>query len=231
MKNKTSTARLKWVSSFRFLAVTLCLFLSGCIPEKNSGDADAARVIIAGRTFKVPKSYFNDGIADGRDIESALLEYSLPGFEPLPPHPQYRKERQELINEGRMRGMLLENASKRPSFDIAVKNHMSSTNFIKEKNAVYGLEKYVHLTPKPISSDRAYTPYLEDDFFIEKNPDDSIKSYLRCSPPGKDKVPSCKHRFIDKGLLYDISWKISELPNWKEQRDSAIQFIDSLERK
>lgn len=197
---------------------------------------EAFRVEIAGRVFKIPKGYFDGAKAIGRDNESVVLEYSLPGFEFLPPHPQNRAERQKLISEGRMRGMLLENAHKlytgkdRPSFDVVVPNLMRAHEFKKDKNTIYGLEKYVHQVPKPVSDDPAYAPYVQDDFFIERNSDGTIKSYLMCSPFGKDKVPGCIQRFIDKNILYDIDWRIQELPNWQAQRDAAIQFIDGLEQ-
>lgn len=206
------------------------LLVMGCVPDKKA-DTGYVKVEIAGRVFKVPKGYFDGAAPSGRDTESVVLEYSLPGFEVLPSHPLHRKERQELIDEGRMKGMLLENASKRPSFDIVVPNLMHGHEFKEDENIVYGLEKYVHQAPTPVSSDPAYAPYVQDDVFIERNPEGSIKSYLMCSPPGKDKIPGCSHRFVDKGLLYKIRWRVAELPNWREQREAAIKFIDSFEIK
>lgn len=206
------------------------------LPYINNLKNDAFRVEIAGRVFKIPKGYFDGAKALGRDNESVVLEYSLPGFEFLPPHPQYRKERQKLISEGRKRSMLLENARQiytgeaRLSFDVLIPRLMHGREFKKEKNTVYGLDKYVHQVPKPVSNDPAYAPYVQDDFLIERNADGSINSYLLCSPPGRDKIPACRHSFIDKGLLYQIHWRVQELPNWKAQRDSAIQFIDGLEQ-
>lgn len=205
----------------------LCFVLAACVPEKNSGDA--FRVEISGRVFKIPKAYFDGAQATGKDNESALLEYSLPGYEPLPSHPQFRAERQALIKEGRMRGMLLENASRRPSFDEVVPRFIEGYNYQKVET-MYGLEHYVHVPPKQTRPGPEYKPYQQDDILIERDPSGSIVSHLFCSPPGKHVVPSCRHRFIDKGLLYEIDWKISELPNWKEQQKSAIEFIDSLEK-
>ena len=70
-----------------------------------------------------------------------------------------------------------------------------------------------------------------DIFYIERNDDQSVKSFLFCSPSGKDKIPSCTHKFRNNGLLYQIHWNISELPNWQSQMEGAINFIDSLEFK
>lgn len=159
-----------------------------------------------------------------------MLEYSLPDFEVLPKHPEEREARHQLIRQGRMKGMLLEAARNRPSFDIAVTNLMRGHDFKKEA-PIYGLEKHTHIIPKAVRPEPEYKPYHQDDFFIERNADGSVKSYLRCSPPGKDKIPGCRHRFIDKGLLYQIRWPIRYLPEWDEQRQFTINFIDSLEYK
>ncbi len=213
-----------------FYTFIVALLLAGCVPDSKTPEPDAVRVEIAERVFKVPIGYFDGARATGKKTESVVLEYALPGFEVLPAHPQERAARQKLLKEGRMRGMLLENAAKRPSFDIAVTNLMQLSNFKKE-GSVYGLEKYTHIVPKPVRPEPEYAPYHQDDFFIERNTDGSVKSYLRCSPPGKDKIPGCRHRFIDKGLLYNTHWRIQELSRWQEQRDAAINFIDSLEVK
>ncbi|MCC6597673.1 MAG: hypothetical protein IT559_02660 [Alphaproteobacteria bacterium] len=156
------------------------MLLAGCFPD-NKKQSDAVKIVIAGRVFKVPKGYFDGAAPTGRDAESVVLEYSLPGFEVLPSHPLHRKERQKLINEGRLKGMLLENASKRPSFDTVVPNLMRGPEFKKDKNIIYGLEKYVHQVPKPVSPDPAYAPYVQDDFLIERNADGTVKSYLKPS--------------------------------------------------
>lgn len=204
------------------------LTISSCLPEEK--ESSAVRVEIAGRILKVPKGYFDGAAPTGKDTESVVLEYSLPGFEVLPEHPQYKAERMELIKAGRLKGMLLEAEHKRPSFDIAVRNLMQGRDFKKEKIA-YELEKYIQNFLEVKLPEQKYAPYTEDDFFIERNKDGSVKSYLRCSPPGKDKNPGCRHKFIDKGLLYSIRWRVEELPNWRQQRDAAIEFIDSLEVK
>lgn len=205
----------------------LCLFVTACLPENDR--SGAVRVEIAGRVFKVPKAYFDGAAATGRDEESVVLEYSLPGYEPLPPHPQYRTERQALIKEGLMKGMLLENASRRPSFDEVMPLFLEGYDYRREK-PIYGLEHYVHVPPKQTRSGPEYAPYQQDDIFIERSVSGSIVSHLFCSPPKRDVNPGCSHRFVDKGLLYKTRWKISELPNWKAQQMSAIEFIDSFEK-
>ena len=209
----------------------LCAFLLvGCIPDNQSKESDSVKVVIAERVFKIPKGYFDGAKARGRDTESVVLEYSLPNFEVLPPYPQEREARQKLISEGRMKGMLLEAEKNRPSIEVSVQNLMEGRNFEKLSNA-YELEKYSHIIPQASTQDQIYAPYIEDDFFIERNKNGSIKSYLRCSPRGQDKIPGCRHRFIDEGVIYSIRWRIQELPNWKQQQQAAVRFINNLEVK
>ena len=135
-----------------FLLFTVALFFSSCFPgEKTESQSDFIKVVIANRTFKIPRGYLDGRKAWGKDTESIVLEYSLPGFEVLPPYPQERGIRQELLSAGRLRGMLLEASVNRPSFDDMVEgslhaNPLLSEPVYKDMTAkIYGLEKYVCL--------------------------------------------------------------------------------------
>lgn len=207
-------------------AFFICLFIAGCIPNTKSEAPGFVKVVIADRTFKIPKGYFDGKKATGKDTESVVLEYSLPGFEVLPPHPKEREARQKLIKEGLVKGMLLEAARNRPSLDKMIGNRRNGSDRIGplEKNE-YGLEKY------SVSDWEGRMAVRPDDTYIEREATGNVKSFLHCSPPGKDKIPGCRHTFIDKGILYRIRWPLHELPNWQEQRDTAISFIDSMEIK
>jgi hypothetical protein len=207
---------------FSFFAVFLLL---GCLPDSSSTQSGAVKVVIADRTFKVPKGYFDESPPTGKDTESVVLEYSLPGFEILPPH-RARAARQRLINEGNMRSMLLEAARNRPSLDAMVKNTLTIRyrNYSdKPTTTIYGLEKYPSRKLEPDPTTQA------DNIFVERDKDGHVSSFILCDPPGSVKIPSCSHKFIDKGLLYQIHWKIADLPQWENQRNAAIYFIDSLE--
>ncbi len=208
-----------------FSVFLVCLTLMACFPEKQA-ESDHIKVVIADRTFKIPKGYLDGRQAIGKDTESIVLEYSLPDFEVLPAHPQEREARQKLIDDGNMRSMLLENSSKRPSFDENVNLTLQVRSYgigsLVNKN-LYGLEKY------SVQDWHDYKSTTPDDTFIERNNEGSVVSYLKCSPPNKDKIPGCRHRFRDKGVLYQIHWPIRELPNWKKQQNKAIAFIDSFE--
>jgi hypothetical protein len=106
--------------------------------------------------------------------------------------------------------MLLEAARNRPSLDVMVSNTLRANPLLpkriyedKPSATAYGLDKYTSnkLEPDPVT--RA------DDLYVERGKNGVVISFLRCPPPGKVKIPSCSHKFIDKGLLYQIHWKIS----------------------
>lgn len=210
-----------FLKPFILCGILLCSFLAGCLLDNKNGN-DSAIVEIAGRTFRIPYSYI-DGDQDKIIKDAVVLEYVLPEFEPQPPHPQKRMKRKELILSGRMRGMLLETAESRPALDTAFRSQQKSRHYKKDGSLVFGLEKYIAPSPSGESSEQP------DDLFLEKNKDGIVQSYIHCSPPGKDKVPGCRHRFIDKNILYNIRWNLSELPNWRSQRDAAIRFINAME--
>lgn len=208
----------------------VCLVSTSYLPENQSKESGAIKVVIADRVFKIPKGYLDGRKATGKDTESIVLEYSLPGFEVLPKHPQERSARQQLIKEGRMRGMLIENSDKRPSFDKMVENSLNIKTKYKppysgKNEQIYGLQKY----PSQKIHPDLETQY--DDLYIERGKNGEVISFLRCSAPKQDKYPSCTHKFRDKGLLYQIHWSKNELPNWKKQREAAVKFIDSMEFK
>lgn len=215
---------MKFLNSRLWISFVFIVFVAGCIPSVDK-NVEAYKVVIAGRILKIPQGYFDGGKPFGRDTESVVLEYSFPDFQVLPEHPQERSARKKLILEGRMKGMLLEASDARPSFDAMIEGQERAGNLGIREGDAFGLEKY---TAPP----RGKSKYKPDDTFIESEAKGGeVISILRCSPPGKDKVPGCSHKFRDKGILYRIRWPIRELSNWREQRDAAIVFIDSMEVK
>lgn len=199
------------------------LFLFGCLPEAPVQGSNVAVVKIADRQFNIPHVYIDGG--QNLDVinDSVVLVYTLPNFKPEPHEVDVRKE---AIISGALRGMLLENAFERPPIGLMVSNRMQGVDvFSKEPGDFYGLEKYT--APKPQGA-YAHKP---DDMFIERDVSGNVVSFLNCSPLGKDRVPGCRHTFTDKGVLYRIRWNLSDLKSWREQKTSAIKFIDNFEVK
>lgn len=212
------------------MKIYLCLFLtiltvSACKPESRKELGSHVLLQISDRSFNIPRTYIDYPKNQKSIRDSVVIEYVLPNYEPQPPHPQERAKRKELILQGRMRGMLLEESAIRPTFNIMVENSINARNYKFIGKNIYGLEKYSADKPE---GKHATKP---DDIFVKKDKNGDIVNFLRCSPPNKDRIPSCTHKFRNKKILYQISWHISELPNWRKQRASAIEFLDSFEVK
>lgn len=221
---------LKWEITkccfpYFMVAYFVCLSLAGCLPDDKPQRTDAVRVVIAGRTFDIPKGYFDGRAPMGKDTESVVLEYSLPGFEILPSHPEHRAERQALINQSRMKGMLLERSDSRPNFDTVVTLFIQTAHYKRMETKLFGLEEYF------VSREGKDPMDQGDHMYVQRDISGLVQSYLLCDSPKKVKFSTCSQRFRNKGILFQISWPINELSQWQEQRDASIKFIDSLEVK
>lgn len=194
-------------------------------PDSQANSSGSVIVKIADRTFEIPRVYIDlDAQKDVIEGEAALV-YVLPGFEPEPPHPEERAKRKKLILQGRLRGMYISAASMRPSLDTAADNHLRRWKYEKVSDDVFGLEKYA---APPIGGEEGH--HL-DSILLERNDSGLIVSYLHCSPPGKDKIPGCRHRFESDGIVLQTHWSISDLPKWKESQIEALEFLRSFELK
>ena len=183
---------------------------------------------IDGQKFQIPKGYITPyDVPRGGKAESVLLSYSLPDFKILP-HPKEIEKRNQLILVGLIRGMSIRSPKGQADFTRLLKEELDRQIYkIKKEHDVHGLEKYNFIPPVP--GPGQYPLMKKDDLFIQRDKSNGkVVSYLRCSPPGKDKIPSCSHRFFHRDLIFRITWPIRELENWKEQRDKAIAFIEQF---
>lgn len=203
-------------------------------PVYTEGDRDniyANKILveIADRQFIIPKAYIDTLGKRSKIEDGVVLEYILPDYEPKIKYKNLPNYREEITLKGRYAGLLLEESAVRPSFDENIKLSLEvykpyGIGTLINKN-FFGLEKYT------VQNWRDYKSTTPDDTFIERGRDGSVVSYLKCSPEGKDKVPGCRHRFRDKGILYQAHWSIANLPHWEEERDEIIAFIEQFEIK
>jgi len=181
-------------------------------------------VSIAGREFEIPIAYVDGNFQNGRKEDSVVLVYVLPGFK-SPLEYTNKSERQALVLQGRMKGMILEDPKNKAPLEkyIDLMTQMNRVGY-PEENREYGLERYPSPGPQG--------PYDRgaDDLYIERASNGSISSVVECSPLGRDVNPRCIHMFDDKGLRYQIRYPADELPNWQVQRQEAISFIDAFEK-
>ena len=194
--------------------------------DPNDIYADKILVEIANRQFMIPKAYIDTPGTRNKIKDSVVLEYILPDYESKLEYKNLPNYREEIILKGRYAGVLLEESAIRPSFDDMIAMHLKTKPYgIGEvvDSSLYGLVKH------SVNIQKAGLDRKPDDRFIEYAADGSIKSFLRCSPEGKDINPGCGHKFRDNGILYDAHWSIRDLPNWQKQRDEIIEFVEQFE--
>jgi len=179
-------------------------------------------VAIGGREFEIPVAYVDGQFKDGRKEGSVVLSYVLPDFK-SPLEFTNKSERQALVRQGRMKGMLVENQSDKASLDYYFERMLARNRAASNRSARYGLEAYLSTAPH----DRTSTG--PDDFYIERGADESITSIIQCSPSWRVPNPNCSQMFNRKGLRYKVRMSAGELPDWENQRDRAVNFFESFE--
>ena len=192
--------------------------------DKSDGIYSKTGVLaIAGREFRIPVAYVDGRFKDGRKEDSIVLLYMLPEFKS---YLEFSKEdRRKMLWDGYKAGMLLEAASVRPPLKQQVENGRSYPFKIEiDDDLIHGLVR-----EKRYGGDEQ-APVLRDELFLKYDADGNVTDYIRCSLEERVKIPSCRHKFIDKKLVYRIRYnKKRYLSHWREQRALAIAFIDSFE--
>ena len=184
---------------------------------------------IAGRKFNIPLAYVEGHLAAGEHQDGVLLTIIWPDLQSIYDM-KSRQEYEKIQHEQRTGNIGVREASLRPSIAQQMANRRKSLggiDFIGKNN---GLEEYTFsFSPKP-----AYVP--EEKFYIEKNGQGEAISYIDCehlSPtPDNPLFVMCDHTFSDKDIIYSITYnKANYFSDWRKQRQSAIDFINSFEVK
>jgi hypothetical protein len=190
---------------------------------------------IAGRTFEMPTVYIQGNLGGKRVLPDGInLIYVLPGFT----HQADFKDREEYEaarKEQRMAHMLVETEVSRHSLPEATKNPLNDMvrnrrNMLpKEESCGFhnGLECYKWYQKE---LDKLV---LQREVYLEKDNEGKIVNFIECwTVETGATIPGCSHRFTDKHLLYKIYYsKEKYFSQWRQQRTSAIKFIDSFEIK
>ena len=180
----------------------------------------------AGRVFEMPIVYIQSNLAGKRQQPDGVnLIYVLPEYKTRADFAS-RQEYEHTRKAGHFGHMLIEPEAVRPSFDVMVANMQHSVTKVETAGISHGLEREHWY--------RQYGEKLEFtyDVFLEKNAAGHVVSWIECSTEDSAVVPHCSHKFRDKALLYSIHYhKANYLDAWREQRVSAIKFIDSFEIK
>lgn len=198
-------------------------------PEMSKVDpdkplVDQTRVVeLAGRYFRVPLMYIDGRPVPGEHQESMLLEVIWPEMRSLwelKDRSEYEKIRKD---EHRVGWILLHPEQSRPSLREQNENGERYLTRIEPAASFDGLTKKLwYRGPKA-------NPRLWAEVYIEQDSNGKLKSFIRCTRASSARFPSCAHKFVDGGLLYEISYNEDQfLRSWREQRERAIKFVNSF---
>ncbi|MCG8317111.1 MAG: hypothetical protein MI976_28155 [Pseudomonadales bacterium] len=185
-----------------------------------------AKIDIAGRHFEIPIKYVQSYGTGNTGTQSALLLYMLPDYRAKS---DFTTERDWLV-EFRLRqgsSMLVEDASVRPPIDVMIQNRKRTVIVEFRENEGFDILEHQdwYRMVKGVKTQ-------SDEIYLEHAPDGKILSFIDCHVYREGTFPQCSHKFIDKGVLYHISYnKERYLKDWNARRDSAIQFFESFEKE
>ena len=185
---------------------------------------EQARVIeFAGRMFEIPIMYLDTPLDKGVKQDGLLLEVIWPDMRSIY-ELKDRAEYERIWRVEKRRGwILLEPAAVRPTLDVQVGNMKDSLIKFESAGNFEGLEKYLWYRGTVTS------PALRYEVYLEKGRDGYIVTYINCSRAPSAKFPTCGHKFIHKGIIYDLSYNEAVfLSDWREQQRRAIDFMESF---
>ena len=179
---------------------------------------------LAGRTFEIPLMYVDGALKPGVKQDSLLLEVVWPDMRSIY-ELKDKAEYERIWKEEKRRGwILLEPASMRPSLNKQIDFNEHTETKVDFIEKVDGLEKYLWYYGTPEK------PELWAELHIFKDESGQIKSFNMCRVGNGVKVPICHDKFINDGIIYDISYsKDNFFPEWREQQTRAIDFLNSFE--
>ncbi len=179
---------------------------------------------IAGRTFEIPIMYFDTRVGPGKKKDSILLEVIWPEMQST--YELGSKAEYDRIwrDEHRLGWILLHPASMRPPLDEQTANRRRGLTKEEYIGIEAGLEKYLWYHGLPED------PELWAELYFERNENGQIITRIECRTGPGVVVPSCSHKFINEGFIYQISYnRMPFFPEWRQQQQRAIDFMRSLE--
>ena len=179
-------------------------------------------VSIAGRDFKIPVAYVQGNFKNGRIKGTVLLKYVLPDYKSILEF-RKREEREGLIENGLVSGLLLEEASTRPSLEKMYYSFVDQKKYFRLENKYYGFDKY--RAPK---ADGRYAEQPRD-MYLKHDQNGVVTDLLFCSAGEQDVVPVCDYKFINSGILFDGFVSTQKLQDWNNHKSKIVEFIRSFE--
>lgn len=195
--------------------------------KRRAEDADeqSATVEIGGRTFEIPLTYTPTDVSSKRNHSAIYFYSSVPRDIPrgeLSDSPAFEETR----GNTQFNDISIRQSASEPALNEIVESRKKFVPKIEPASRFAGLdvERWYHMR------DEEYV--LHAQVYLARDASGHLTDVMICSPQSHPFVrsPHCAHKFRDKGLLYSITYdQANHLRAWREQKKSAIHFIDSLE--
>jgi hypothetical protein len=200
--------------------------------KPNKPIKDQTKLVrIGGRSFMFPIAYIQDSLDRKVDHDGLNLLYVLPDYKS-----QFDFNSREDLESQRIQGftahMLIYSLKPKDEYYTPPPVHI-----ILERRKQWGEMKQfkgkydsLEIYSSPTETQHA-NPRIYKDLYIEKE-NGKATGMIECHKDEDGPVPGCSYFFDDKGLRYKIYFnKKNFLPKWREQKQSAIKFIDQFEIK
>lgn len=193
------------------------------VDERKPLREQTRTIEFAGRMFKIPIMYLDTPLDKGVKQNGLLLEVIWPEMRSIY-ELKDRAEYERIWKVEKRRGwILLEPAAVRPTLDVQVSNMQNSMTKFESAGHFDGLEKYLWYRGT------AQSPELQHEVYLKRNEKGNIIVYIDCSRGPNARFPTCGHKFINNGLIYDISYNEAVfLSDWREQQRRAMDFMESF---
>ena len=198
------------------LFITVLILPVGCLPsddeEQKRQEAlgvlnESVDVIIANRTFRIPRKYIhsaNVGLNTKEIHDSVFIKLVLPDF----------TAKQDLTSQAeydaasraqRFAGLYLGNAASKISLEklVRLRERRVASRF-ERTEPIHGLDSY-NLYLQFSDEERLWST-----FYIDKNTSGEISTVIECATFERNslvKYPGCDMNFIHKGVWYDFHIK------------------------
>jgi hypothetical protein len=181
-------------------------------------------VSIAGVRMAIPQMYIESKLSLKEERDSILLKVIWPEMKSVL-ELKNREEYEKMWRVERKSGqILLENRQKKTPFDQLLINMRKDLTKEEHVGKKYGLDVYIfqHGDKEPYISRK--------EIYLERNHSGHIETFILCSIKDKFRVtPVCQEKFFVGSLYFSISYnKENFLPEWRQQKQRAVEFINSF---
>lgn len=184
-------------------------------------NTDIRHVRFYGVDFWIPNHY-KLGSYDTPEIDqyAVLLQVLLPDLQPRTPDNVYAFRK--VHGHGDRMQLLINDISKSTDFHYRYMKAVEMAGVTEPIEVLYGFDDAFQATdPDHV--------IMGAKFYIKKNDNDEIKTYLTCRIDSRVKDPGCSHYFMyQQNIRIHMHYSEKYLPDWQKIENQTIALLDRL---